>query len=79
MSSRDWTQEFRIETFPIKRIVDATNRLAGGRVDFEYRSNFTMVRRLALIAAEKERSPARYSEPSHTGLCGSLCRSGCSV
>ena len=54
IASKDWTQEFRVETLNMKDIVKVTNRLTGGRVDSDYRRNFTEGKRIALVMKSKE-------------------------
>jgi hypothetical protein len=54
IASRDWTLEFRVETFTMKDIMKVTNRLTGGRVDSDYRTNFTEGKRLALLQKRKD-------------------------
>jgi hypothetical protein len=54
IASRDWTQEFRVETFNMKDIMKVTNRLTGGRVDSDYRTHFTEGKRLALMQKRKD-------------------------
>jgi hypothetical protein len=53
-ASRDWTLEFRVETFTMKDIMKVTNRLTGGLVDSDYRTNFTEGKRLALLQKRKD-------------------------